>query len=112
MRLGSKRMLFLRVLGVWSLLTAMVALTIDGTKSLASGEGQWIATPLGEHWFKINAASLNASQAAIERHVHPWLWDPGIISLLQVPSFIFFCVLGLILFWLGQKRRRLNVYEN
>lgn len=112
MRLGSKRMLFLRVLGVWSLLTAMVALTIDGTKSLASGEGQWIATPLGEHWFKINAASLNASQAAIERHVHPWLWDPGIISLLQVPSFIFFGVLGLILFWLGRKRRRLNVYEN
>ena len=105
-------MLFLRVLGVWSLLTAMVALTIDGTKSLASGEGQWIVTPLGEHWFKINAASLNAAQAAIERYVNPFLWDPVIISVLQVPTWILFSVLGLTLYWLGRRRRRLDVYEN
>ena len=105
-------MLFLRVLGVWSLLAAMVALTIDGTKSLASGEGQWIATPLGEHWFKISASSLNAAQAAIERHVHPLLWDPVIISLLQVPTWIVFGVLGLVFYWLGRRRRHLDVYEN
>jgi len=97
---------------VWSLLTAMVALTIDGTKSLASGEGLWIATPLGEHWFKLHASSLNAAQAAIERHVHPLLWDPGIISLLQVPSWILFGVLGLALYWFGRRRRHLDVYEN
>ena len=105
-------MLFLRILGVWSLLVAMVALTIDGTKSLASGEGQWIATPLGEHWFNLHAASLNASQVAIERYVNPFLWDPIVISLLQVPSWIFFGILGLALYWLGRKRRRLDVFEN
>jgi hypothetical protein len=105
-------MLFLRILGVWSLLTAMVALTIDGTKSLASGEGQWIATPLGEHWFKISASSLNGAQAAIERYVHPFLWDPVIITLLQIPTWIIFSVLGIALYWLGRRRRRLNVYEN
>jgi hypothetical protein len=105
-------MILLRVLGVWSLLVAMVALTIDGTQSLASGEGQWIVTPLGQHWFKLNAASLNMAQAAVERHVAPWLWDPVIISLLQVPTWIFFGILGLLLYWLGSRRRRLNVYEN
>ena len=105
-------MLFLRILGVWSLLVAMVALTIDGTKSLASAEGQWIVTPLGEHWFKLHASSLNTAQAAIERYVHPSLWDPGIISLLQVPTWILFGILGLVFYWLGRRRHRLRVYEN
>ena len=58
-------MMMLRVLGVWSLLLAMVVLTIDGTKSLASSEGQWIATPLGEHWFKLDAASLKIGRAHV-----------------------------------------------
>lgn len=109
---GSNYMMILRTLGVWSLLVAMVALTIDGTQSLASGEGQWIITPLGEHWFKLHAASLNMAQAAVERHVVPWLWDPVILSVLQVPTWVFFGVLGLMLYWLGQRRRSLDVYEN
>ena len=105
-------MMMLRVLGVWSLILAMVILTIDATKSLASSEGQWIATPLGEHWYKLDAASLNAAQAAIERYVSPTLWDPVILSFLQVPSWIVFGVLGLALYWLGRRRRRIDVYDN
>ena len=104
--------MILRILGVWLLIGAMVALTIDGTKSLASGEGQWILTPIGEHWFKLHAPSLNTSQAAIERHVNPLLWDPIVVSLLQVPTWVFFGVLGLLLYWLGRKRRQLDVFEN
>ena len=37
---------------------------------------------------------------------------PGIISLLQVPTWILFSVLGLIFYWLGRRRRQLDVYEN
>lgn len=102
----------LRVLGVWSLLAAMVALTVDGTQSLATSDGQWIVTPLGEHWFKLNAASLSISQAAIERHVAPWLWDPVILSLLQIPTWVFFGVLGLLLYWIGRRRKQLDVFQN
>lgn len=105
-------MMVLRVLGVWSLLAAMVALTVDATQSLASGESQWIVTPLGEHWFRLHASSLNLAQAAVERHVAPWLWDPVIVTLLQVPTWIFFGVLGILLYWLGRRRRELNVYQN
>ncbi len=105
-------MMMLRVLGAWSLILAMVILTIDATKSLATSEGQWIATPLGEHWFKLDAPSLNTAQAVIERYVSPALWDPVILSILQVPSWIFFGVLGLVLYWLGRKRRRIDVYDN
>ena len=104
-------MMIVRVLGVWSLILAMVTLTIDGTKSLASGDEQWIMTPLGEHWFKLDAPSLNAAQAAIERYVHPFLWEPLIVSLLQVPTWIFFGLLGLVLYRIGRKRRAIDVYD-
>jgi len=104
--------MILRVLGVWSLLVAMVALTIDATKSLASGEQQWVTTPLGEHWFTLHASSLNTAQAAIERYVYPFLWDPLILSLLQLPTWIVFGVLGLLLYRIGRRRRRIDVYDN
>src|SRR5680860_144813 len=100
-------MMMLRVLGVWSLLAAMVALTVDGTQSLATSDGQWIVTPLGAHRFKLHAASLSISQAAIERHVAPWLWDPVILTLLQIPTWVFFGVLGLLLYWIGRRRKQL-----
>ena len=105
-------MMILRVLGIWSLLVAMVALTIDATTSLASGDQQWIMTPLGEHWFTLHAPSLNTSQAAIERYVHPFLWDPLILSLLQLPTWIVFGVLGLLLYWCGRRRRSIDLYDN
>jgi hypothetical protein len=104
-------MWLLRVLGIWSLLAAMVALTIDGTKSLA-GQGRWAMTSLGETWYRLDSASLNTAQAAIERHVAPWLWDPVILSVLQLPTWLFFTGLGLLLYWLGRRRRHRNVYSN
>jgi hypothetical protein len=111
-RPGWKRMMILRVLGVWLLLAAMVALTVDGTKSLASGEGQWVVTPLGKQWFDLHAASLNTLQAAVERHIVPWLWDPVILSLLQVPTWVFFGALGFALYWVGRRRRHTKVFDN
>jgi hypothetical protein len=104
-------MWLLRVLGIWSLLAAMVALTVDGTKSLA-GQGAFVFTPLGEQWFKLHAASLNTFQAAVERHVASWLWDPVIVAILQIPSWIFFAVLGLTLYWLGRKRGQREIFSN
>ncbi|MDH3579528.1 MAG: hypothetical protein OEM91_02740 [Hyphomicrobiales bacterium] len=104
-------MWFLRVLGIWSLLAAMVALTVDGTRSLA-GQGQFIVTKLGEHWFKLHSASLNTFQASVERHVHPVLWDPVIINVLQIPTWIFFTVLGLLLYWIGRRKKPREIYTN
>eukprot|EP00873_Tetraselmis_striata_P026105 jgi/Tetstr1/446369/TSEL_033911.t1 len=54
---------------------ALVALVIDGTKTIAASA--WVATPLGQYWFDFAPASLNTAQAAVQRHVSPFLWDPG-----------------------------------
>lgn len=104
-------MWFLRILGVWSLLVAMVALTIDGTRSLAD-EGPFAITALAEHWQQLSDTSLQAFRGAVESAVAPWLWDPVIWSLLQMPTWVFFTALGLLLYWLGQRRRRPDVYSN
>ncbi len=50
--------------------------------------------------------------AAIERYVYPFLWDPLILSLLQLPTWIVFGVLGLLLYRIGRRRRRIDVYDN
>lgn len=104
-------MWILRVLGIWSLLAAMVTLTIDGTKSLAS-EGPWVFTTLSAQWSSLHPASLDSTQAAIEHNVHPSLWDPVALAVLQMPAWIFFAALGILLYWLGRRRRHRSVYSN
>jgi len=104
-------MLILRLLGVWLMLLAVVALTYDGTRVLADN-GALVFTSLGEHWFAIHPPSLNATQAAIERHVAPFLWDPVMITLLLLPAWVVVGGLGALLYLLGYRRKRLNVYTN
>ena len=104
-------MVLLRILGVWFLLLAMVAAVIDGTKSLAGG-GAWVITPMGEQWAALSPESLAASKAAIETSVGTFLWDPVISTVLQAPTFVVFGVLGILLYWLGQKRRTVEVFVN
>lgn len=103
-------MWLLRVLGIWSLLAAMVALTIDGTKTIA-GEGVLVITRLGEQWQQLNRASWQATKDALSG-IHPFLWDVLSASLLQMPTWLVFGALGLFLYWLGRRRPRLNIYSN
>jgi len=48
--------------------------------------GQFTFTPLGKTWFELDSASLNFSQAIIQRYTLPEIWDPGIITLLTWPT--------------------------
>ena len=102
--------MILRLLGGWSLLVAVIALVIDVTRTLAADS--LVMTRLGEHWFQLHAASLNASQAGIQRYVHPALWDPAILAVLQTPTWLIFALLGLVLFWIGRRRARPDVFSN
>lgn len=97
-------MVIFRLLGLWLILLAIIAFAVDGTRSFAGNELQ--ITPLGQHWYNIHPASLNTLQAAIERHVHPFLWDPVLFTVLQWPSWLILAVLGFGLYWLARKRRK------
>ncbi len=105
-------MLFvLRILGVWFLLLAMVAAVVDGTKSLAGG-GQLVVTPLGDQWLALSPTSLQAAKAAVVTNVAPALWDPVIATILQAPTWLVFGLIGGALYWLGRKRRPVEIFIN
>ena len=104
-------LVLLRILGVWLLLLAMVAAVIDATKSLAGG-GAWVVTPMGEQWQALNAESLAATKTWMETTLGPVFWDPVMTSILQAPTWVVFGILGVLFYWLGQKRKPVEVFIN
>jgi hypothetical protein len=88
------------------LITA-VALMTAGAEILASLEaGAYQGLAIGYLWFKIDTGSLNLSQAVVQRYIHPSLWDPVIVTILQWPAWITLGVLGPTLALIFRKRRR------
>lgn len=103
-------MLLLRLLGGWSLLVALVAFFND--LILSGRQDAFVTTSLGKHWFALSPTTLNLTQAGLERHVHPVLWDPVLTSLLVLPAALVFAVLGVVLYVLGRRRRTINIFAN
>ena len=104
-------MLIFRILASWFLIVGIIALVHDGIKSIANESG-FVVTALGKHWFDLHSQSLNAFQVGIERYVAPWLWDPVMIWILQSPTWIVSFAIALLLYSIGRKRRRTNIYAN
>ena len=104
-------MFVLRFIASLFLIGGIIALVHDGIKSIANEEG-FINTALGNHWFALSPTSLNALQAGIERYIAAWLWDPVVISILQSPTWIVCFVIAALLYWIGRKRHRTNVFAN
>ena len=104
-------LILLRIFGVWLLLLAMVAAVVDATKSLAGG-GTWVVTPMGEQWQALSPDSLTAVKAWIETNAGKYLWDPVMTTILHAPTWVVFGILGVLLYWLGQKRKPVEVFIN
>ena len=89
----------------WTLLIVALVIAIrDGLSSL--DQNQFVVRPLGQLWYEIDPPSLNTLQAAVERYISPALWDPAIITVLQVPAVAFFGVLGIVFLLLSRASRR------
>lgn len=73
------------------------SLTVDGTPRLAA---------LGEWWAWIDRDSLLLLQPAVERHISPVLWDPGIQTLLEWPLAVELAVLGAVCRVLRRRKRQ------
>jgi hypothetical protein len=103
--------MLLRIMGVWLLLLAMIAAVVDATKSLAGG-GAWVVTPMGQQWQALSPETLRDAKAAIESSVSPMVWDPVMTTILDAPTWVVFGILGVLLYWLGQKRKQVEVFIN
>ncbi|WP_157747469.1 hypothetical protein [Cohaesibacter sp. ES.047] len=89
--------------GLWTCALALLALVLDGVRSIAANEV--VMKSLGATWFEIDTASLNLTQAVIQRNVHPFLWDPLMQWVLMMPAWLVAALVGLFFIWLGRKRR-------
>ena len=96
--------LVFRTAGFVSLALAVVFAISDGSRAIAQSDIGF--KPLGQIWFEFSPESLNLSQAVVQRHLHPVIWDPMLQNLLTWPAWAVFAPLGLILLWAGARRYR------
>jgi hypothetical protein len=103
-----------RFIGLWMIAGALVALVIDGTKTIAAAA--LTVTPLGQSWFSISQSTLIASQTFIqekvEAYIGHWLWDPLIMWILLLPTWLVLGLIGAWLVYVGRKRRLRAAYAS
>ena len=64
----------------------------------------WAPIALGQLWYDLGRSSLNLVQAVTQRYIHPFLWDPIIVSILLSWAFVVLMVLGVLLLIVFRKR--------
>lgn len=90
-----------RFLGLLAVAGAFVGLIVDGARTIANAQLDY--TPLGQILFQAFPDHFPMLEPAITRHVHPFLWDPVLLTILLAPAALVSLGIGLILMWLGRK---------
>ena len=100
----------LRFLAGVFLLVAVIFAVNDATR--LAGPDRASTVTVHQTWSAVAPNSLNAAQRAVQNTTHPGVWNWGVLWLLQLPAWTLFGLLGLILAFLGRRRRRVNIYAN
>lgn len=99
------RLIMRLFLGALGALLLLAALWPAGREAIALAGAGHQFIPLGQIWFEIDPPSLNMTQAGIQRHVAPWLWDDLLQPLLELPAWPVLAGLGTVLLWLRPAAR-------
>jgi hypothetical protein len=91
----------LRFLGLCLLATAFVTVVVDVTRSVRGGKEY--VTPLGETLMLLAPHKLALAQGFIERHVHPFIWDPILVDLMRLPVWLAVGGIGCLAIRLGRN---------
>jgi hypothetical protein len=90
-----------RFLGLCLLATAFVTVVVDVTRSVTGGKEH--VTPLGEALTALAPGKVASARGFIERHVHPFVWDPILVDLMRLPVWLAFGGIGCLAIRLGRK---------
>ena len=91
-----------KILGLFVLALAVVLAVLDITRSITASDV--ILTPLASSWAAVSPQSLLSSRELVQTWAHPYLWDPVLTFVLQLPSWLVFWLLAMIFLKLGQRR--------
>ncbi len=90
-----------RSLGLLLVAAGFVGLVIDGTRSIVNHAVSFVSISSAA------GALYPGGPTGFEGHVaartYPWLWDPIVSHLLQLPASLTAFIIGALLLWLGQK---------
>ena len=98
----------LRFVGLILLAAAFILVVYDGTKSIAGNSLS--LTTVQALWELVNPASLARLKPMVEPYARGLLWDPLTISFLAAPAWSVLGVVGILLLFLGRKRKPLIGY--
>jgi hypothetical protein len=93
-----------RLIGWVAFLAGAAVLVRDGLVWIDTKH--WAPIALGQLWYQLNRSSLNLVQAVIQRYIHPFLWDPIIVTILLSWAFAVLMIFGVLLLAVFRKRTR------
>ena len=93
----------LRALGMLLLTAGFAALIIDGTRTIAASS--LLMARFGDLCTYLLPKLFPLLQPAVERNVHPLLWDPLLRGFFLTPSWMVLTLFGLLLIWMAKRRR-------
>ncbi|MCU4181789.1 hypothetical protein [Bosea sp. BH3] len=91
----------LRLIGYLLVAAGFIVAVIDGARSIANSTPRF--TALGDTLVALLHERYALLQPAIERNLHPMLWDPVLLSLVRMPAALVALLLGFLLLWLGRR---------
>jgi hypothetical protein len=80
---------------------AILTLAADANATFAAAEPR--AKPLGLYWYELHRGSYNGLQVLLERYIWPPLWDPAMLSVIQLPVWVLTGPIGILLFVFGRR---------
>jgi hypothetical protein len=101
----------LRFLGFLCFIIATIALvsdvTVSGTRNRSS-----LLTPAATHWKELSPTSIAMAERMVKSGTHPLLWDVVARPILGLSSTVLFAGAGVMLCYLGRRRRRVTLFTN
>ena len=94
--------LFVRLVGLALLALAFASAVVDGAASIAAN--QLSITPIGRPLYLLFPGKFPLAQAFVERQIHPLLWNPVLVDILMLPTWLALAAAGLGLFYLVRRR--------
>lgn len=101
-------MILLRIIGYLLLFLAIAALGAEILMSVQAGE--WVSLAVGDVWAQIDRESIGLVQVGLERYVHPYLFDPILLTVLLWPSWLVAGVPALLILLLARRRRQRRMF--
>jgi hypothetical protein len=100
----------LRFIASLFLLGAVIALTADFSRPRQANAP--MLSSFERQWTDVAPQSLATFQKTVRTRTHSFVWDAMIRPLLAIPTAVWLGGLSLLFFYLGRRRRRVEIFVN